>query len=272
LYCVFLVLPWLGFNPTLHFAMDCTGTSTLGTAKPAEASPAVSSAAQKIEAAPGEVHLKAIKWLKEQQFELCRNCTVQGFFGTVCPARSQLSEVAAAVKFGRTFGQDAQAQQQATLDLLSKQPHSNVVLAMRAEFWGQPYWMSAQIFELPFSDLDDWLQQGAVDSPCAGLFARDAVTGLQHLHKLGVEHRDLNPANLMVYTHRGSRVQLRIGNFSNARPRPALWTGRRHRSRSPEVASELPVILFVFFLFFFCLDIYLFIFYFIIGLVFCLLS
>ena len=234
--------------------MDCTGTSTLGTAKPAEASPAVSSAGQKIEAAPGEVHLKAIKWLKEQQFELCRNCTVQGFFGTVCPARSQLSEVAAAVKFGRTFGQDAQAQQQATLDLLSKQPHSNVVLAMRAEFWGQPYWMSAQIFELPFSDLDDWLQQGAVDSPCAGLFARDAVTGLQHLHKLGVEHRDLNPANLMVYTHRGSRVQLRIGNFSNARPRPRLWTGRSHRSRSPEVASELPVILFVFFCFF-CLDI-----------------
>jgi len=262
LFCVFLVLPWLRFNPTLHFAMDCTGTSTLGTAKPAEASPAVSNAGQKIEAAPGEVvHLKAIKWLKEQQFELCRNCTVQGLFGTVCPARSQLSEVAAAVKFGRTFGQDAQAQQQATLDLLSKQPHSNVVLAMRAEFWGQPYWMSAQIFELPFSDLDDWLQQGAVDSPCAGLFARDAVTGLQHLHKLGVEHRDLNPANLMVYTHRGSRVQLRIGNFSNARPRPALWTGRRHRSRSPEVASELPVILFVFFLFFFCLDIYLFIFF-----------
>jgi hypothetical protein len=37
--------------------MDCAGTSTLGTAKPAEASPAVSSAGQKIEAAPGEVDL-----------------------------------------------------------------------------------------------------------------------------------------------------------------------------------------------------------------------
>ena len=194
--------------------------------------------AQKAVAEIEELRTKAKKWLQEQQFEPGEGfLTSRSFFGTVYPARSQHSDLVVAVKFSRSFGPDAQAQEQATLNLLSKQPHSNIVLVTRKQFWDGPFWMSAQISELPFSDLEHWFQRFAVDSPAAGLFARDTAAGLAHLHRLDVEHRDLKPANLMIYTLTGSRVQLRIGNFSNARPRPELWTGNRYRIRSPEVAS-----------------------------------
>ena len=187
-----------------------------------------------------ELWNKAKKWLQEQQFEPGEGFfPSQCFFGTVYPARSQHSDLAVAVKFSRSFSLDSLAQEQATLNLLSYQPHSNIVLVTRMQFWGGPFWMSAQIFELPFSDLEHQLKRFAVDSPSAGLFARDTTAGLAHLHRLGVEHRDLKPANLMIYTLSGSRVQLRIGNFRNSRPGPELWTGSRYRSRSPEVASKL---------------------------------
>ena len=92
--------------------------------------------AQKAVAEIEELRTKAKKWLQELQFEPGEGfLTSRSFFGTVYPARSQHSDLVVAVKFSRSFGPDAQAQEQATLNLLSNQTHPNIVLVTRKQFW-----------------------------------------------------------------------------------------------------------------------------------------
>ena len=178
-----------------------------------------------------------MKWLQEQQFNPCRSLASRDSFGTVFPAQSQLSDLVVGVKFSRSFDPDCQAQENAILKLLLERPHDNIVLVIRKQSWPGPFWLSTQIFELPFSDLEQWLVRFAVDCSSAGFFSRDASAGLAHLHNLGVEHRDLKPANLSIHTLAGSRTQLRISNFSSAMLRPDPGSGRGGTKLRPDFGT-----------------------------------
>jgi serine/threonine protein kinase len=195
----------------------------------------------KIEVRTKEVLAEGLKWIQKQQFDPCGSLAGAESFGTVFPARSKHSELVVGVKFDRSWTDASQTQENAILSLLSENPQDNIVLSIRHQFWQTPFWLSTQIFELAFSHLEHWQSRFTVDCSSAGLFARDSSTGLAHLHRLGVEHRSLKPANLMIYVLTGCRIQLRIGNFGSARLRPDLWTDSSRRERSPSVAPFLQV-------------------------------
>ena len=185
---------------------------------------------------------EAKRWVREQGLEPCSSSFAgRGSFGTVWPARSCHTQLIAAVKFSRSFDEEDQEQEKATLRLLSKHPHPNIAHILAYQAWGGPVWMCAQISELAFSDLQTWLRRRVVDVPTAIFLARDLASGLSHIHSLDIEHRDLKPSNLLLHlvTVSTTRVQLRIGDFGSARPCPSIWTASSRRSRSPSVVAVL---------------------------------
>ena len=185
---------------------------------------------------------EAKRWVKQQGLEPCSSSFAgKGSFGTVWPARSCRTQLVAAVKFSRSFDEEGQDQEKATLRLLSKHPHPNVAHIFAFQAWGGPYWMCAQVLELAFADLQGWLRRRVVDVPAAIFLSRDLASGLSHIHSLEIEHRDLKPSNLLLHlvTVCTTRVQLRIGDFGSARPCPSTWTASSRRSRSPSVVPFL---------------------------------
>ena len=111
---------------------------------------------------------EAKRWVRQQGFDPCRSGIVgQGSFGTVCPAQSRHNELIVAVKFSRSVDEEAHEQEKKTLRLLSNRPHPNIARILAYQAWEQPFWMSAQISELAFSDLHVWLHQHIVDVPAA---------------------------------------------------------------------------------------------------------
>ena len=189
--------------------------------------------------------LEAKTWVQEQGFTPCSSSKAgKGSFGSVYPAQSQRSGMIVAVKFCTSRDEQAQDQENATLQLLSRSPHPNVVRIISSCSWGAPCWVSAQISELAFSDLHQWLHRHVVDCPAAAHFASDIAAGITHLHSINVEHRDLKPSNLMLFLTNLGKIQLRIGDFGSCRPPPATWTSSSRRSRSPSVEPHLHQIFF----------------------------
>jgi serine/threonine protein kinase len=185
---------------------------------------------------------EAKKWVRQQGLDPCSSRIVgKGSFGTVWPAQSRYNQLIVAVKFSRSFDEEAHEEEKKTLRVLSNRPHPNVVRILAHEAWEQPFWMSAQISELAFSDLQLWLHQHIVDVPAAFFFAKDLASGLSHLHSWQVEHRDLKPSNLLLYvvTAGCPRVQLRIGDFGSSRLSPLIRTSSSRRSKSRCVAPLL---------------------------------
>jgi serine/threonine protein kinase len=147
--------------------------------------------------------------------------------------------------------EQAQEQENATLRLLAQYPHPNVIQIIRSGSWGEPYWVSAQISELAFSDLRYWILRHVVDCHAAAHFASDLASGVEHIHRHDVEHRDLKPSNLMLFSTTHGNIQLRIGDFGTCRPPPAIWTSSSRRSRSPSVEPGLHLIFVHMYFFFF---------------------
>jgi serine/threonine protein kinase len=185
---------------------------------------------------------EAKKWVRQQGLDPCSSRIVgKGSFGTVWPAQSRYNQLVVAVKFSRSFDEEAHEEEKKTLRVLANHPHPNVARIVAHQAWEQPFWMSAQISELAFSDLHLWLRQHIVDVPAAFFFAKDLASGLSHLHSWQVEHRDLKPSNLLLYvvTAGCPRVQLRIGDFGSSRLSPLIRTSSSRRSKARCVAPLL---------------------------------
>ena len=185
---------------------------------------------------------EAKKWVREQGFDPCSSRIVgKGSFGTVWPAQSRHNQLIVAVKFSRSFDQEAHEQEKKTLRLLSNRRHTNVAHILAHQAWERPFLMSAQISELAFSDMHQRLHLRIVDVPAAFFLAKDLASGLSHLHSWEVEHRDLKPSNLLLYvvTAGCPRVQLRIGDFGSSRLSPLIRASGSCRSKSRCVAPLL---------------------------------
>jgi serine/threonine-protein kinase len=65
--------------------------------------------------------------------------------------------------------------------------------------------------------LDILDREGRLDVPRAAEIMRQVLSGLAHAHELGIVHRDVKPANIMVGEKVGIGVQVRILDFGLAR-------------------------------------------------------
>jgi serine/threonine-protein kinase len=79
---------------------------------------------------------------------------------------------------------------------------------------GMPYVVMEFI---PGIDLRDLLDQGPLPPARAVELMRQILAGLGHAHELGITHRDVKPANVMVSHRTGLGEQVRILDFGLAR-------------------------------------------------------
>ncbi len=86
---------------------------------------------------------------------------------------------------------------QREIDAMTRLRHKNLVRILSAgEFQGRPY-LVMELVE--GSALDQLLEQrGPLPTAQAALLIRDVALGLEHSHSLGIIHRDVKPANVVL--------------------------------------------------------------------------
>jgi len=89
--------------------------------------------------------------------------------------------------------------------------HPHVVTIYDIGEWGGAPFIAMEY--VPGGDLRERLDRGAVDVPRALRWLRQAASALDEAHALGVVHRDVKPANLLL----DGNDDLRVGDFGIAR-------------------------------------------------------
>ena len=132
--------------------------------------------------------------------------------------------------------------------MLRKAAHKHVVEAFCLVESGR-----ALAMEVAFSDLDSYLYSGLYSRfPCfdAGpviaieliqQWLADLAEGLAHVHSVGVIHRDVKPANILLFMHRTTamaggfvRIVAKLGDFNCARDVPkTFFPPSRLRTKTP---------------------------------------
>ncbi|EGZ29631.1 hypothetical protein PHYSODRAFT_552860 [Phytophthora sojae] len=100
------------------------------------------------------------------------------------------------------------------LRLLQRHGHRNVVRFVGSERYGPMVNMFMEY--LPAGSLSKLLKEfGAFDEDVVRVYVRDVVRGVVHLHKLGIAHRDLKCANLLLADD--ERGGVKIADFGTAK-------------------------------------------------------
>eukprot|EP00644_Phytophthora_capsici_P013377 jgi/Phyca11/8552/fgenesh1_pm.PHYCAscaffold_29_\ len=100
------------------------------------------------------------------------------------------------------------------LNLLQRHPHPNIVRFIGSERYGPTVNMFMEC--LPAGSLSKLLKEfGPFDEEMVRIYARDLVHGVAHLHELGVAHRDLKCANLLLAND--ERGGVKIADFGTAK-------------------------------------------------------
>jgi serine/threonine-protein kinase len=125
---------------------------------------------------------------------------------------------AVAVKFlHATVADDASRRQRFEIEARAMarldHPHCASVIDMGLH-GGLPYVVMEFI---PGRDLRDLLDEGALPPARAVELMRQILAGLGHAHELGITHRDVKPANIMVSQRTGLGEQVRVLDFGLAR-------------------------------------------------------
>ncbi|KAL3674918.1 hypothetical protein V7S43_000844 [Phytophthora oleae] len=100
------------------------------------------------------------------------------------------------------------------LNLLQRHPHPNIVRFFGSERYGPTVNMFMEY--LPAGSLSKLLKEfGPFDEEMVRIYVRDLVHGVAHLHELGVAHRDLKCANLLLADD--ERGGVKIADFGTAK-------------------------------------------------------
>ncbi|OWZ07980.1 STE/STE11 protein kinase [Phytophthora megakarya] len=100
------------------------------------------------------------------------------------------------------------------LALLQRHGHSNIVRFVGSERYGPKVNMFMEY--LPAGSLSKLLKEfGAFDEGMVRTYIRDVVRGVTHLHELGIAHRDLKCANLLLADDAHGGVK--IADFGTAK-------------------------------------------------------
>ena len=183
---------------------------------------------------PKEQWQEAKAWVLAQGYKAAaRHGKIgKGGFGTVYLAESLEDGSVAAVRFSSSWDRRQVAREVATLAMLQKHPHGNVLRCYAFETFGGL--QMAQISPCALDDLLAWLEKRAVQAPAARALGRDACAGLAHLHSLKILHRDIKPANMLIFTQ--PQFHLQLSDFGTTRPVPEA---RRQQAMTPSVAPCL---------------------------------
>ncbi|KAG7382605.1 hypothetical protein PHYPSEUDO_004685 [Phytophthora pseudosyringae] len=100
------------------------------------------------------------------------------------------------------------------LRLLQRHAHRNVVRFLGSERYGPTVNMFMEY--LPAGSLSKLLKEfGPFDEDMVRVYVRDVVRGVAHLHELGIAHRDLKCANLLLADDENGGVK--IADFGTAK-------------------------------------------------------
>ncbi|POM77950.1 STE/STE11 protein Kinase [Phytophthora palmivora] len=100
------------------------------------------------------------------------------------------------------------------LQLLQRHGHRNIVRFVGSERYGPTVNMFMEYF--PAGSLSKLLKEfGAFDEDMVRTYTRDVVQGVAHLHELGIAHRDLKCANLLLADDEQGGVK--ISDFGTAK-------------------------------------------------------
>ena len=146
----------------------------------------------------------------------------EGGFGTVYAATDTVATRAVALKIlrpddGARYAHDTRARFTRELQIVAnlRSPHT-VTLFDGGE---APTGLLYMVFELlPGDDLSTFLQRGVQLEPVTVLhIVWQLLDSLDEAHRLGLLHRDMKPANIRVFEHRGDPYYVKLLDFGLAR-------------------------------------------------------
>ncbi|MCC3268239.1 protein kinase [Arthrobacter gengyunqii] len=157
-----------------------------------------------------------------------------GSMGTVYRARDEFLGRDVAVKVVRTAAATAEEQQQADAEskILARLNHHSLVTLLDAgtHLSGPGIQQLYLVMELvEGADLRLRLQDGPLAPRKVAQLGYDLAVGLDYMHDAGVVHRDVKPANIMLFDYRGddARLRAKLTDFGVAliAREPQLQTG-----------------------------------------------
>ena len=137
-----------------------------------------------------------------------------GSMGTVYRARDEFLNRDVAVKVVRSAAATPEEQQQtdAEAKILARLNHHSLVTLLDAgshtsETAGQQVYLVMELVD--GTDLRHRLQDGALAPRQVAQLGYDLAVGLDYMHDAGVIHRDVKPANIMLFDYRRDEARLR---------------------------------------------------------------
>ncbi|GAA3294443.1 protein kinase [Arthrobacter citreus] len=137
-----------------------------------------------------------------------------GSMGTVYRARDEFLDRDVAVKVLRSAAATPEEQQQtdAEAKILARLNHHSLVTLLDAgsqtmEFGGQQVYLVMELVD--GTDLRRRLQDGTLAPRQVAQLGYDLAVGLDYMHDAGVIHRDVKPANIMLFDYRRDEARLR---------------------------------------------------------------
>src|SRR5262249_50747441 len=118
----------------------------------------------------------------------------EGAFGQVWKARDD-SAREIALKFLRRTPSPDSSEQGAELDRMKNVGHPHLLVMLR--YWRLDGWLVIAL-ELAQGSLDDLRKRSSIPLEDLREYFREAAKGLDYLHSLGLQHRDVKPANLLL--------------------------------------------------------------------------